>query len=84
MLQSSLADQIPQIILFKEITLKLCEKENTFLFNVYSTLRVSTVTVTPLLNQQVPGLFLTKPFHSCYFCRSHMAKEGQECDSYQL
>lgn len=33
MLQSSLADQIPQIILFKEITLKLCEKKNTFIFN---------------------------------------------------
>lgn len=33
MLQSSLADQIPQIILFKEITLKLCEKKNTFVFN---------------------------------------------------
>lgn len=32
MLQSSLGDQIPEIILFKEITLKPCEKKNTCVF----------------------------------------------------
>lgn len=57
MLQSSLGDQIPQIILFKEITLKLREKKNTRVFEAL----VLCAHPAPLLLlysiTQVPRLF---------------------------
>ena len=52
MLQSSLADQIPQIILFKEITLKLCEKKNTFVFNTLTLCAyLESLLAIPLVNK---------------------------------
>lgn len=65
MLQSSLADQIPQIILFKEITLKLCEKKKYFRIQHTYTLCIPKVTATPLVNKASYMAFPYAAFPSC-------------------
>jgi len=82
MLQSSLADQIPQIILFKEITLTLCEKKNNFVFSAL-TLCISRITAAPLVNTASYMAFPYTAFPFLFY-RPSTAKEGEERDPYQL